>query len=185
MNYTPLPPVEEVTQHFSRSLVVEEKYTTRVYKVRCGSELFVLKFSSDPIFKPRISLEGEALELIKGLRTVPKLIDRFEDGELTAILKSHMAGEVLKEYSYTTNNFGDKCMLPIRKEEALQTVITIHARGVSALDLHCGNVLIHNGQINLFDFDSCILSDRTASEIFEEEKIVDFLRLNELLKISL
>lgn len=113
----------------------------------------------------RLGHEGDMLERLAGIGTVPRLVDRFSVGEHEFLVMEHVEGEALKaalaRRCPLLGTVADPAALADYAGWALgvhgeveRAVAAIHERGIVYGDLHTFNVIVRpDGRIALIDFE--------------------------------
>jgi predicted Ser/Thr protein kinase len=134
-------------------------------KVLRGDQLLIVKYFDCPDGSENDCFEGErkALELLKGVERVSRLVETYNVSEYVALAKTYVDGMGLDEF------VGDKRHLVA---SGVEVVTQVHARGVCNLDIRKeDNLLVKEGLIWLFDFDTVSLrEDFESDRLFERRK---------------
>ena len=156
-----------------------------IYHVSKDNRDLVLKWTR---FSTLAEKEAKALMLCRGMEQVPEFVRLYYEGNINALLKTHISGETLSEMScriqpVIRDGYFLRPWKRYQFRRSLDRIFTsgeklitaIHQRGISRLDPHWGNILHENDRAGFFDFDIAIFRDENESE-FERGKEIDLNR---------
>ncbi len=168
---------EELCRRLDPSLTVRDHFGYVFYDkgtllVERGKEEMILKYSLREQYRFH-TWEVACLQRLWGIEGTAQHIGTIERGNYLALLKTYVEGTPWEEYS------GERHLL---WEPAAALVGDIHSRGVARLDLYPTNILVHDGRIRLFDFDTSETDEMFRTErTFRKAKQKDLRNLWEVL----